>query len=202
MYSYGKTPFHVRRSSALSLQNSKRTIFNLSLSRYDANLSRLAFRNLKESMNLNFTSFFWKFFSFLSLMLSICLVNEIYFSFVIGSTSTCPSYAVAISLIIKWASYPTNCEIRLEYRTNFYNLSYNLNALDRGIYRWDDNDSRIVRCERFLAGVTTRRATVCLPLLFKQRFHEYVGGYDIFHAMCQIVELLHESRYTAFTRWK
>jgi len=59
MYSYGKTPFHVRKSksSALSLQNSERTIFNLSLSRYDANLSRLVFRNLKESMNLNFTIF-------------------------------------------------------------------------------------------------------------------------------------------------
>jgi len=45
-------------------------------------------------------------------------------------------------------------------------------------------DSRIVRRERFLADVTTRRATVCLPLLFRQRFHGHVGGYDIFHAMC------------------
>jgi len=70
----------------LRLQNSERTIFNLSLSRYDANLSRLTFRNLKESMNLNFTSFFWKFFSvLLSLVLSTCLMNEIYFSFVIDS---------------------------------------------------------------------------------------------------------------------
>ena len=107
MYSYRKTPFRVRKSksTALNLQNSEYTIFNLSLSRYDANLLRLVFRNLKESMNLNFTPFFfWKFFSFLSLVLSTCLVNEIYFSFVIDSTSTCSSYAVAISLIIKWAS--------------------------------------------------------------------------------------------------
>jgi len=58
-------------------------------------------------------------------------------------------------------------------------------------------DSRIVRRERFLADVTTRRATVCLPLLFRQRFHGYVGGYDIFHAMRQIVEL-REPRYTVF----
>jgi len=42
-------------------------------------------------------------------------------------------------------------------------------------------DSRIVRRERFLADVTTHRATVCLPLLFR---HGHVGGYDIFHAMC------------------
>ena len=57
-------------------------------------------------------------------------------------------------------------------------------------------DSRIVRRERFLADVTMHRATVCLPLLFRQRFHGF-GGYDIFHAMRQIVEL-REPRYTVF----
>jgi len=40
------------------------------------------------------------------------------------------------------------------------------------------------RPTRFLAGVTTHRTTVCLPLLFRQRFHGHVGGYDIFHAIC------------------
>ena len=59
-------------------------------------------------------------------------------------------------------------------------------------------DSRIVRRKRFLADVTTRRATICLPLLFRQHFHEHVGGYDIFHAMCQIDELLREPDYTVF----
>jgi len=57
-------------------------------------------------------------------------------------------------------------------------------------------DSRIVR-ERFLADVTTRRATVLL-LLFRQCFHEHVSGYDIFHAMRQIVELSREPRYIVF----
>ena len=56
----------------------------------------------------------------------------------------------------------------------------------------------IIRSERFLADVTMRRATVCFPLLFRQHFHGHIGGYDIFHAMCQIVELLRESRYIAF----
>jgi len=55
-------------------------------------------------------------------------------------------------------------------------------------------DSRIVRRERFLADVTTHRATVCLPLLFRQCFH--VSGYDIFHVMCQIVELLRKPLYS------
>jgi len=57
-------------------------------------------------------------------------------------------------------------------------------------------DPRIVRREQF-SQMTTHRATVCLPLLFRQCFHGHVGGYDIFHALCQIVELLSE-RYTAF----
>ena len=81
---------------------------------------------------------------------------------------------------------------------NFYNLNYSLNALDRGIYRLSNNDPRVVRHERFLANVTTRRATVHLPLFFRQRFHGHVGGYDIFHAMRQIVELSRELRYTIF----
>jgi len=42
-------------------------------------------------------------------------------------------------------------------------------------------DRRIVRRERFLANVTTRRDTVHLPLLFRQRFYEHVGGYNIFY---------------------
>jgi len=57
-------------------------------------------------------------------------------------------------------------------------------------------NSRIVRRERFLADVTTHRATVCLPLLFRQCFHGHVGGYDIFHVMCQIVELLRKPLYS------
>jgi len=61
-------------------------------------------------------------------------------------------------------------------------------------------DSRIIRRERLLADVTTRRATVRLPLLFRQRFHGHVGGYDIFHAIRQIVELLREPRYNSFHR--
>jgi len=59
-------------------------------------------------------------------------------------------------------------------------------------------DSLIVQREQFLADMTTHCATVCLPLLFRQRFHGHVGGYDIFHAMCQIIELLREPHYTAF----
>ena len=51
---------------------------------------------------------------------------------------------------------------------------------------------------QFLADVTTRRATVRISLLYRQRFHGHIGGYDIFHAMRQIIELLRESRYTIF----
>ena len=50
-------------------------------------------------------------------------------------------------------------------------------------------DSRVIRCERFLADVTPRRATVRLPLLFRQRFHGYVNRYQIFHAMRQVLKL-------------
>ena len=57
-------------------------------------------------------------------------------------------------------------------------------------------DSRIIRRERFLADVTMHRATVCLPLLFRQHFH--VGRYDSFHAMRQIVEFSREPRYIVF----
>jgi len=42
-------------------------------------------------------------------------------------------------------------------------------------------DSRVVRRERFLADVTTRHVTICLPLLFRhQCFYGYIGGYNIF----------------------
>jgi len=61
-----------------------------------------------------------------------------------------------------------------------------------------DNDRRLVQRERFLADVTTRRAMVRLPLLFKYCFYEHVGGYDIFHAMHQIVELSCEPRCIVF----
>jgi len=60
-------------------------IFNLSLLRKDANLSRLVLRNLNESMNRNFIHFCESILSAVSL---IYLVNEIYFSF-IGNTFTC-----------------------------------------------------------------------------------------------------------------
>ena len=56
-------------------------IFNLSLSRYDANFSKLDAKNLQESIKCNFTQVF--FCSFL--VLSTYFVNEIYFSLVIGN---------------------------------------------------------------------------------------------------------------------
>jgi len=98
MYSYRKAPFRVNRSkfSADKLQNSRYNILSLSLLRTDANLSRLVLRNLHESINHNFIQNFLSLFS----VLLTFFVNEIYFSFIIGSNSTCPSYAVAISLMI------------------------------------------------------------------------------------------------------
>ena len=98
-YSYGKTPLRVNNSnsSSGSVENFERIIFNLFL-------SRLVLRNLKESIKRNFTQFLWELFSVLSLVLSTCFVKEMYFSLVIRNTSTRPSYAVAISLIIKCAS--------------------------------------------------------------------------------------------------
>jgi len=48
---------------------------------------------------------------------------------------------------------------------NFYNLSYSLNVLDHGIYRWEMiivAYPRVVRREWFLTNVTSRRATVRL----------------------------------------
>jgi len=48
----------------ICVENLERTIFNLSLSKYDANFSRLILRNLKKSIKRNFS----KFFSFLSLI--------------------------------------------------------------------------------------------------------------------------------------
>jgi len=68
MCSYGKTSLRVSNSNSSSenlfIENLERTIFNLSLSKYDANFSRLILRNLKKSIKLNFS----KFFSFLSLI--------------------------------------------------------------------------------------------------------------------------------------
>ena len=59
-------------------------------------------------------------------------------------------------------------------------------------------DPRIVRRERFLANMATRRATVRLQLFFRQRFHGYVGGCYIFNLMRQIIELSREPRYAIF----
>jgi len=58
--------------------------------------------------------------------------------------------------------------------------------------------SRVVRRERFLTDVTTRRTTVRLLLLFRQRFHRHIGRYDSFHTMRQIVELSRELHCTVF----
>ena len=72
---------------------------------------------------------------------------------------------------------------------NFYNLGYNLNVLDRGIYRW-------WQWSRVRAKTVSRRcdnASVRLPLL-RQRFHEDIGGYNICHAMCQVFKLSRELR--------
>ena len=44
-------------------------------------------------------------------------------------------------------------------------------------------DPRIVWRERFLANVTTRRATIYFLLFHRQRFHGHVSGYDDFHTM-------------------
>jgi len=56
----------------------------------------------------------------------------------------------------------------------------------------------VVQRERFLADVTTRRATVRLPLFFWQHLHGHIGGYNIFHAMRQVLELSREPRYIVF----
>jgi len=50
--------------------------------------------------------------------------------------------------------------------------------------------------KRFLADMTTRRATP--PIVLSTRFHGYVGGYNIFHAMRQVLKLSREPRYTVF----
>jgi len=90
----GNIPLRVNRSSRLRFRNSDRVIFNLSLSSYDANFSKLDSKNLYESINYNFIQvFFW---SFLSIVLSTCFVNEIYFSLVMRSSSVHPLYMVAI----------------------------------------------------------------------------------------------------------
>jgi len=69
---------------------------------------------------------------------------------------------------------------------NLYNLDYSLNVstgeMSMIVYLG------VVRRERFLADVTTRRATVCLPLFF-DNVSMHVSGYDIFHVMCQVLEL-------------
>jgi len=88
MYSYGKMPLRVNKSkfSADNLKNSRCIIRSLSLLRYDVNLSKFEMRNLYESMKRNFMLFFFR----SSSVLLTFFVNEIYFSFVIGSSSTHP----------------------------------------------------------------------------------------------------------------
>jgi len=73
MYSYGKMPFRVSKYkfSADKLQNLRCIIRNLSLLRYDANLSKLEVRNLYESIKRNFMLFFFR----LSSVLSTFFVN-------------------------------------------------------------------------------------------------------------------------------
>jgi len=97
VYSYGKMPFRVSRLkfSADKLQNSRCNILSLSLLRNDNNFSTLVLRNLYESINRNFLEVLSSSFS----VLLTFFINEMYFSFVIGSNSTCPSYTVAISLM-------------------------------------------------------------------------------------------------------
>jgi len=84
MYSYGNIPLCVNRSKFFALKNFDRVIFNLSLSRYDANFSKLDVKNLNESIN-RFIKFFLLF-----LVLSTNFVNEVYFSLVMGNSSVHP----------------------------------------------------------------------------------------------------------------
>jgi len=89
MYSFGNIPFRVSRSksSALRLRNSDYVIFNLFLSRYDANFFKLDAKNLQESIKRNFTQVFFCF-----LVLSTYFIKKIYFFLVIGSMSIRPSW--------------------------------------------------------------------------------------------------------------
>jgi len=57
-------------------------------------------------------------------------------------------------------------------------------------------DSRIVRRERFLADMTTRRATVCLHCCLDNVCMDTLA--DTIFFMRQIIELLRKSRYTHF----
>jgi len=95
-----KDAFRVRRLkfSADKFQNSRCNIRNLYLLKKDANLSRPVLRNLYESINRKFYAMF------IIIRVKHFFVNEMYFSFVIGNNSTCPSYAIAV-FYDKWASY-------------------------------------------------------------------------------------------------
>jgi len=139
-----------------------------------------------------FTQFFWKLFSFLFLVLSICFVKEIYFSLVIGSISIYPSYAVAISLIIKCA-LPKKW---LKYIINFYNLNYSLNALDHGIYWWDGNDRvPMDRPEWTISRRCNNASRYGMPLIVLSSI-SIVSGYFLHDALS--LELSHEPRYIVF----
>jgi len=98
--------FRVSKSkfSMNNLENSRCNILSLFLLRKNANLSRLVLRNLNESINQFYRSSFIA--SYLRFLVLMTFLNEMYFSFVIGSMFTYPSYAsyVAISLMIKCAS--------------------------------------------------------------------------------------------------
>ena len=136
LHSYKNIPLRVSKSksSKLRLRNSDRVIFNLSLSKYDANFSKLILRNLNKSINRNFIQvFFWSF-----LMLSTCFVNEMYFSLIMGSSSVRP---LRDNYILDNV-FPINYEKLWECNMNLYNLSCNLSA--RGLYiTLSSNNDRI-----------------------------------------------------------
>ena len=77
-YSYRNISFRVSRSKSSVLRNSDRIIFNLSLSRYNANFSNLDARNLQESIKF-YTSFLLLIFSTVNMFCKI--IKEIYIFF-------------------------------------------------------------------------------------------------------------------------
>ena len=146
------------------------SIRSLSLLRKDDNLFKLEVRNLYESMKRNVTQFFWSF-----LTLSTCLVNEIFFLFVIGNNSTCPSYAVVISLMMKCASYPINCGKLWVCNANLCNLNCNLSAFVSSSEMTMIAYSHIIQRKRFFTHMAVRGAIKFLPLVWREICHEYIG---------------------------
>jgi len=63
-------------------------------------------------------------------------------------------------------------------------------------------DPRIVQTgANDFSVVTPHRATVRLPLLFRQCFHKHIGEYEIFHAMRQVFELPRTTLQSS-SQWK